>query len=289
MAAEPAWRWKASAWMVVLLALLANDNGLHHHEFEVAFGDHLDGYGDGCLAPLHGVDEPDSALMMANQPFNTEEIFDKVLCFGEDCADLRALMVYDNFKETLGCCESTRLARSLWIGTMVQWIGPSAQGIWYPTELAWRIGTTAHYERLQTLPESSMSSKWHCIAFAWTSIWTTWTLGMTLLFSWPKTSCVVLFIFTLFFMNKFKAAVRRRRLKRTSRLSQYQGAHRKVCRWDGTLASRWSSYVKLQGLVFLLMYTEVSAMDAAQAADLLGRIMELSTAATTQDLQFGMG
>ena len=82
-------------------------------------------------------------------------------------------------------------------------------------------------------------------------------------------------------MVKFKAAVRRRRLKRMSRLSQSSGPYRKVCRWDGTLASRWSSYVRLKGLVFVLMYTQTSAMDAAHATDLLGRIMELSTAATT--------
>ena len=34
-------------------------------------------------------------------------------------------------------------------------------------------------------------------------------------------------------------------------------------------------------MVFLVMYTQCAAMDAAQAQDLLGRIMELSTAATT--------
>ena len=35
-----------------------------------------------------------------------EEIFDQVLCFGGDCADLQALMAYQDFKETLepnGC------------------------------------------------------------------------------------------------------------------------------------------------------------------------------------------
>ena len=44
---------------------------------------------------------------------------------------------------------------------------------------------------------------------------------------------------------------------------------------------RWTSYVKLKGMVFLLMYTQTAGMDAAQATDLLGRIMELSQAATT--------
>jgi len=37
----------------------------------------------------------------------------------------------------------------------------------------------------------------------------------------------------------------------------------------------------MKGLVFLLLYTQTSAMDAAQATGLLGRIMGLSTAATT--------
>ena len=37
----------------------------------------------------------------------------------------------------------------------------------------------------------------------------------------------------------------------------------------------------MKGMVFMVMYTQCAAMDAAQAQDLLGRIMELSTAATT--------
>ena len=47
----------------------------------------------------------------------------------------------------------------------------------------------------------------------------------------------------------------------------------------------WEPIVKvdlrMKGMVLLMMYTQTSALDAAQATDLLGRIMELSTAATT--------
>eukprot|EP00435_Cladocopium_sp_Y103_P056014 s1306_g18.t1 len=50
--------------------------------------------------------------------------------------------------------------------------------------------------------------------------------------------------------------------------------------WIGP-ATRWTSYMRLKGLIFLLKYTQTAAMDAAQAQDLLGRIMNLSAAATT--------
>ena len=39
--------------------------------------------------------------------------------------------------------------------------------------------------------------------------------------------------------------------------------------------------LRMKGMVLLMMYTQTSALDAAQATNLLGRIMELSTAATT--------
>ena len=127
-----------------------------------------------------------------------------------------------------------------------------------------------------------MSSTRHCIACSWTLMCTTWTYSMTCLSSWPVTSCIAFFLFIVFLGIKFNRMVRRRGLKqRVSRLSHYRGPHGKPCRRDGTLASRWASYVKMKGLVFLLLYTQTSAMDAAQATSLLGRIMGLSTAATT--------
>ena len=43
----------------------------------------------------------------------------------------------------------------------------------------------------------------------------------------------------------------------------------------------WNGYLKLKGLIFLTMYAQTAAMDAQQATDLLGRTMDLSSAATT--------
>eukprot|EP00435_Cladocopium_sp_Y103_P033026 s1787_g8.t1 len=44
----------------------------------------------------------------------------------------------------------------------------------------------------------------------------------------------------------------------------------------------WNSYIRMKGMIFLLMQSQQAvAMDAAQAQDLLSRIMELSSAATT--------
>eukprot|EP00435_Cladocopium_sp_Y103_P057451 s1590_g19.t1 len=51
-------------------------------------------------------------------------------------------------------------------------------------------------------------------------------------------------------------------------------------RWRGCLRQRWSTKLKLKGLIFMALYIETMGMDAQQAGDLLTRIMELSNAAT---------
>ena len=146
MAAEPTWRWMASAVVVLLLAQLAYGCGRNYYQFEVAVGEH-----DWCATPRHDVYEPNYAVMMAKHSYNLEGAFDLSGCSGGGCVELQALVVYEEFVETLSsngcswtgrCCESKW---SRWIGTAVQvgtmqGIGTFAQGIWSPTELAMRIG-----------------------------------------------------------------------------------------------------------------------------------------------------
>ena len=72
--------------MVMLLVLLANEDGMHHHEFEVV-----------SYEPRHGHDEPHSALMLAKQSFNVEEILDQVV----------TALIFKRWR-------STRTSRRLW-------------------------------------------------------------------------------------------------------------------------------------------------------------------------------
>eukprot|EP00435_Cladocopium_sp_Y103_P055464 s1657_g18.t1 len=94
-------------------------------------------------------------------------------------------------------------------------------------------------------------------------------------------SCAIFVLFAILIGKKFKGMVGRRRRQRQSHLSQLKGPYRKPRRWKGNLAARWDAYLKLKGCIFLCMYTQTMAMDAQQASDLLGRIMEFSSAATT--------
>jgi len=99
------------------------------------------------------------------------------------------------------------------------------------------------------------------------------------------TTSSLLVIFFVNLLKKFKvmAENRRRRLRieRQSHLGLRRCPHGRSKRWDGTLERRWHGYLKLKGIIFLTMYAQTAAMDAQQATDLLGRIMELSCAATT--------
>ena len=156
MAAEPWRHGKALALVVVLLALLGVDGNPHHHQFEVAF--------EGFLP--RDYDEPNDGVV-AKQSFSMKELYGQMAQCSDGEADLQAMVVYDYSDETFSCggcsweakcCESTRSTSRPWIGTMVQWIGPSAQGIWSPTELVLRIGASAHDERFQSLLESLRSS-----------------------------------------------------------------------------------------------------------------------------------
>ena len=231
--------------------------------------------------------EPNETKMLAKHfedfggIYNIEEPYGLVLHAGGHGVELQALVAFTDLKVVQSsngcfwngrCCEPTS---SRWIGTAQQWIGAFALGIRSPLESA------STYQVL-SMHETWTSSTSHCVACSWTLMCSSWTYSMLCVSSWPITSCIALFLLIAYLGIKFNRKARRRTLKqRMSRLSQYRGPRRKPCRWDGTLVSRWSSYIRMKGLVFLLLYTQASAMDAAQATDRLGRIMELSTAATT--------
>ena len=56
-------------------------------------------------------------------------------------------------------------------------------------------------------------------------------------------------------------------------------------KWNGSLRSRWESKMKLRSLAWIFLYANsmsvAHSMDAAQASELLSRVMDLSAAATT--------
>ena len=56
-------------------------------------------------------------------------------------------------------------------------------------------------------------------------------------------------------------------------------------KWNGSLRSRWESKMKLRSLAWIFLYVNsmnvAHGMDAAQASELLSRVMDLSAAATT--------
>ena len=67
-----------------------------------------------------------------------------------------------------------------------------------------------------------------------------------------------------------------------SRLRQgrYGIPRRKTLRWNGTLKKPWMEKKRLRGMLLVSLLTLGQAMDQQQAENILGRVMELSTAAT---------
>ena len=301
MVAEPfgATHSVIAALVVALLILLpGTTHGNHHHQFD-GRGIALD-YVD--LASPYVMDEPNSASETSSRRdlrWEAEEAED-LAGFGEmESAYSEALVVYEDYMETIfescGCAWNSQCCRMGWIGTIDRWIGTTPAGIWDPevalelvasrmgtsTLAASRIGTSTLVRLASSLHEALWSSMRWLVACAWTSMCTFRSLSMTWFSCWPMTSGALFLLFFVIILKKLNYKRKRRQRLVQSHLGQCRCPYRKPRRWNGHLQARWNAYMKLKGCIFLLMYTQTMAMDAAQANDLLSRIMELSTAATT--------
>ena len=106
-----------------------------------------------------------------------------------------------------------------------------------------------------------------CIAVAWSSTCTTCSLGMTWLSRWPMTSCIAFgSILIIVMVNKYNKMMRRQRPKRLSRLSHCRGPYRRAFRWNGNLSLRWTSYIRMKGMVFLVMYTQCAGYGCSSSS-----------------------
>ena len=301
MVAEPfgATHSVIAALVVALVILLpGTTHGNHHHQFD-GRGIALD-YVD--LASPYVMDEPNSASETSSRRdlrWEAEEAED-LAGFGEmESAYSEALVVYEDYMETIfescGCAWNSQCCRMGWIGTIDRWIGTTPAGIWDPevalelvasrmgtsTLAASRIGTSTLVRLASSLHEALWSSMRWLVACAWTSMCTFRSLSMTWFSCWPMTSGALFLLFFVIILKKLNYKRKRRQRLVQSHLGQCRCPYRKPRRWNGHLQARWNAYMKLKGCIFLLMYTQTMAMDAAQANDLLSRIMELSTAATT--------
>ena len=91
-------------------------------------------------------------------------------------------------------------------------------------------------------------------------------------------------VFLFIHLKELKVMNERRKRRSRSRTLSHLGLHacpQETQGWNGNLARRWDGYFKMKGIIFAVMYGQTAAMDAQKASDLLGRIMDLSSAATT--------
>ena len=144
MAAEPRWHGVASALVVVLLALLADRHSQHHHQF----------------------DEPNGALVLAEDFQSFGEHVDFRMGYASEGAGTQALVTFFDLEEVLssnGCTWSSRSCLwNWWIGTAIQGIGASC------ADATARIGTSVLDVPHGSMHETWMSSISHCIACSWT-------------------------------------------------------------------------------------------------------------------------
>lgn len=157
-------------------------------------------------------------------------------------------------------------------------MGTASSGIWSPDDLE-EVGIGAHYilmavftvvqSVLVRLMSSSLWSLWTSTSYVatWFQVWLLHALQSPT--CWTLTSLVVLFVY-------YKMVKPKKALKSKSHL----GPGQKNRKWPEDLGVRWEATVRLRGLLFLGLYVQANGMNAAQAEELMNRVISLTSAAT---------